>query len=531
MSHILKRPLKLIDLAVIILILLFFASLLWINFHGQVWYNHDMWYDAYIARLMSEQHTFFPEGWLFGNQYYIVATSVLAAFIYSLAHNTFIAMAFASSCMIVFVILSFIYLLRSLDIDIINGNGKIGILCLIGGGVIGNSAARDFEGLQLLYTMCSYYSSYLIVAFFCLGVYFRLRVGRKVNSAVMALSILLAFGIGMNSLREMLLLIIPLICLCGLGILLDLKNQHIRLFQSLFSRKNIYVALLSIANLLGYIFCKALSIPQQTIIGEQAGLVSTIKQCLRLLGFRVFQDGLSFFPLGIISIILLSIVVCSVISILKERKTNNLSFAILLFVISFIGVFIVGIFIIHVRSVYFFIYFPLVALSLIYLLESAGERSSKVFSVAILLISVLCYCYNFIPDFRYYRDNNRICKEFSEEIAASGIQCIYCHTFTSPIVVQYTDRVIMGSVWFSDEKDGSFLTPVKYLNTDWTFDEANVKNCLIALSNHSIKHLEENYSQEFTDSFFNQISLVNKLSTSSETIYLYKPKDPASLFQ
>lgn len=528
------------DLLVGILTILFFASSIWINFHGQLWYNHDIWYDAYIARLMSEQQTLFPKGWLFGNQYYIVATPVLAACIHSLTHSTFIAMAVASCFMMLFIILSFIYFLRAINVEIMKGCGKIGVLCLIGGCIIGNSAARDFDGLQLLYTMCSYYSSYFIVAFLCLGVYFRMRVGRKVNPIILILSILLTFGIGMNSLREMLILIIPLICLAGLQIIIELRNQRKILLSSLFNRRNIYVAILFFANLFGFIYCKRLAVPQQTIIGEQGGFISfsallenlfsASKQFLRLIGFRFIQDGFAFLPLWIISIVFLVVVAYCVFSILKGRKTDNLSYAILLFVVSLIGVFIVGVFIIHVRSVYFFTYYPLVALSFIYLLENSRECLRKAFTIAIVLVSTLCYCYNFIPDFKYYRDNNLICKDYSDSIIDSGIQCIYCHTFTSPVVVQYTENVIMGSFWFRDEQEGAFLSPVMYLNTDQTFSKANINNCLIALSNYSIDHLENHYSKEYVDSFFSQISLEKQLSTTSETIFLYKPKDPTSLF-
>ena len=43
-----------------------------------------MYSDAQIAKLMWEQKTIFPKNWIFGNQYYVIATPVLAAVMYGI---------------------------------------------------------------------------------------------------------------------------------------------------------------------------------------------------------------------------------------------------------------------------------------------------------------------------------------------------------------------------------------------------------------------------------------------------------------
>ena len=84
----------------------YFISILWINFHAKQWYSFDIYSDAFLARIMVEQRTLFPDNWVFGNQYYVIATPVLAAIFYALFHDTVLAMSLASSVMTIFILLS-----------------------------------------------------------------------------------------------------------------------------------------------------------------------------------------------------------------------------------------------------------------------------------------------------------------------------------------------------------------------------------------------------------------------------------------
>ena len=54
-----------------------------INFIGFAWFcTPDMYSDTYVARLMWQEKTLFPESWVFGNQFYVCVTPVLAACFY-----------------------------------------------------------------------------------------------------------------------------------------------------------------------------------------------------------------------------------------------------------------------------------------------------------------------------------------------------------------------------------------------------------------------------------------------------------------
>ena len=72
----------------------------------------DMYEDTLAARLMWEEGTLFPRRYLFGNQFYVIATPVLAALFYGITGSMNNAMAIATTCMSLLLLLSLDWMLR-----------------------------------------------------------------------------------------------------------------------------------------------------------------------------------------------------------------------------------------------------------------------------------------------------------------------------------------------------------------------------------------------------------------------------------
>ena len=71
------------SLIIILVLLAYFAVFAIVNFAGFAYFcNADMYEDTLVARLMWEQKTLFPANYIFGNQYYVIATPVFAALFY-----------------------------------------------------------------------------------------------------------------------------------------------------------------------------------------------------------------------------------------------------------------------------------------------------------------------------------------------------------------------------------------------------------------------------------------------------------------
>ena len=71
---------KFISLFAALVLLGFLAVFALLNFRClPVFCDGDIYTDMSLSRLMWEQKTLFPEGWIFGNQVYVIATPVWAA--------------------------------------------------------------------------------------------------------------------------------------------------------------------------------------------------------------------------------------------------------------------------------------------------------------------------------------------------------------------------------------------------------------------------------------------------------------------
>ena len=95
------------SLIIILILLAYFAAFAIVNFAGFAHFSTaDMYEDTLVARLMWEQKTLFPANYIFGNQYYVIATPVFAALFYGLTGSMNTAMALATTLMSLLIVLS-----------------------------------------------------------------------------------------------------------------------------------------------------------------------------------------------------------------------------------------------------------------------------------------------------------------------------------------------------------------------------------------------------------------------------------------
>ena len=166
-------------------------TVLWINFHGAQWYNFDMFADACVAKRMAEQHTFFPKDWLFGNQYYIIATPAVTALFYGILRNSVQSMACASSLMFLLILLCFLWSFRPV---LSKPALWTGLFCMAGSTILGDSISSSTYGFQILYTMASYYACYLLVILLHLGIWIRMGKRMTVSPLLIALALGASFS-------------------------------------------------------------------------------------------------------------------------------------------------------------------------------------------------------------------------------------------------------------------------------------------------------------------------------------------------
>ena len=102
-----KKQERTFSLIIILVLLAYFAVFAIVNFIGFAYFcNADMYADTLVARLMWEQKTLFPSNFVFGNQYYVIATPVFAALFYGLTGSMNTSMALATTLMSLLIALS-----------------------------------------------------------------------------------------------------------------------------------------------------------------------------------------------------------------------------------------------------------------------------------------------------------------------------------------------------------------------------------------------------------------------------------------
>lgn len=479
MNKIKKILYKIIYSGFILGIFLYLGSIIWINLCGQEYLNYDMYSDAMFAKYMSESGSFFPDSWVFGNQYYIVATPVVGALINFFLKDAYLSLGLASCVMTLLTVGSYIWCVKPF---VSNKSMIVGLFCLIGGTILGENAAIDENGLQVFFTMASYYSCYIIGILFTLGIWLRLYTKKDVHLFYIVIAVLLNLSFGMQSLRELLVLNIPLCMLIiynfflkgklsiskiskknlivffilVIEILLNLSLDTISLKHRLIlsiplfmlaivlyinkknitkndfiSKENLFTVTMLIANLLGTflirLFIKIFKIKSHSILEDISydlceNIKYSFKEFLNYIHLAQFNTSIVGIFLFISAIFILLIVLYSVFSILKSRSKDPVAFFIIFCLLSLFATFLSGIFVIRLRPIYFFVWNLLVTFSFVYISEKFFEISSErkyiYHKFYIISISILLFVGfgNYYLNFKSNFENYNAKREFYREV-------------------------------------------------------------------------------------------------------------------
>lgn len=260
-NHLIQQSMIGLLLCCILAYLLAFAIL---NFVGLPDFcNSDVYADMQYARRVWEQKTLFPQGWTFGNQYYIIATPVLAALFYGLTGSMNLAMALATEAMTVLVLLSFFWMSGAFTKDRLL---RFALCLLLLASQVAPYGPYSVNSM-LFFTQASFYACYLITMFLVFGDYLRARNGEKCRKIVWIISLLLCFATGMQSLRQTAVMVLPIFAWELLMMLCRLA-QHRKLYDRGCSAGIIHALSYGGANLAGILMAHFLDVPQEAIYGQ-----------------------------------------------------------------------------------------------------------------------------------------------------------------------------------------------------------------------------------------------------------------------
>lgn len=457
------------SLIIILVLLAYFAVFAIVNFAGFAYFcNADMYEDTLVARLMWEQKTLFPANYIFGNQYYVIATPVFAALFYGLTGSMNTAMALATTLMSLLIVLSLGWMIKPY---IKSRSTQLAVLLALAAAVYMPRIIESDEG-QLFFVMASYYACYLITFFFLAGDYVRARTDSSLRPAALAVSLVLAFCTGMQSLRQTCVSILPILAVEFISALRRLlareklwpKGRRMPLCRALG-----YTA----ANIGGVLLMKLLGVPNQSIYSDASVLDGTglngklwrfIAASRTVSGFECVKNNGGFFVL--MFVFFTALLIAAAVILLRKVKAapEGIGAYWWLSVMSLLAVIAASFFTtVKLRAIYLFIYYPLLALSAAIVLERAAPKLRRALLIALCVLSAGNLYFSYGEDLRGALSEEKLVSEQICDYAVdNGYELLYGNiSYLTPNAAAYSDGKLIAGCWEND----TIFHAIPYLNT------------------------------------------------------------------
>ncbi len=457
------------SLIIILVLLAYFAVFAIVNFAGFAYFcNADMYEDTLVARLMWEQKTLFPANYIFGNQYYVIATPVFAALFYGITGSMNTAMALATTLMSLLIVLSLGWMIKPY---IKSRSTRLAVLLALTAAVYAPYILEVDEG-QLFFVMASYYACYLITFFFLAGDYVRARTDSSLRPAALAVSLVLAFCTGMQSLRQTCVSILPILAVEFISALRRLiareklwpKGRRMPLCRALG-----YTA----ANIGGVLLMKLLDIPNMSIYSDTSVLDGTglngkfwrFLAALRTVsGLECSKNNGGFFVL--MFVLFTALLIAAAVILIRRAKAAPEGIAAYwwLSVVSLLAVVAASFCTtVKLRAIYLFIYYPLLALSAAVVLERAAPKLRRALLIVLCALSAGNIYFSYGDDLRGVFSKNKITAEQICDYAVdNGYELLYGNiAYLTPNAAAYSDGKLIAGCWEND----TIFHAIPYLNT------------------------------------------------------------------
>ena len=470
------------SLIILLVLLAYFAVFAIVNFGGFAYFcNADMYADTLVARLMWEQKTLFPSNFVFGNQYYVIATPVFAALFYGLTGSMNAAMALATTLMSLLIVLSLGWMIKPY---IKSRSTRLAMLLTLAAAVYVPHVIDTDEG-QLFFVMASYYACYLITFFFLAGDYVRAQTDSSLRPAALAVSLVLAFCTGMQSLRQTCVSILPILAVEFVSALRRLiareklwpKGQRMPLFRALG-----YTA----ANIGGVLLMKLLKVPNLSIYSDASILDGMwfsdkfrrlITASRTVSGFECIRNHGGFFVL--IFVFFTALLMAAAVILIRRVKTapEGIGAYWWLSVVSLLSV-IAASFLttVKLRAIYMFIYYPLLALSAAIVLERAVPKLRCALLIALCVLSAGNIYFSYGDNLRgALSEDKTTAEEISSYAVENGYELLYGNiAYITPKAAAYSDGKLTAGCW----NDDIIFHAVPYLNARDVFCQTDYSRAL-----------------------------------------------------
>lgn len=497
---------KIFSVVLTVLLLCFVGMVFYINFSiNPEYYDGDIYNDINYAKEAWKAKSLFPKDWIFGNQTYVVATPVLAAWFYGITGNGFTAMAIASCIMTVLTLLTYDWMTRTL---FSYNERTVGFLFMIGFLLLKAHVATSQQGIQAFFTMASYYACYLINAFIVYGCYVRIRQGKFTGKHIVlaVIGVALSFGTGMQSLRQTAVMALPLVaCEVLLIIIYSAKDKRFAIsYSTLFS------AIVFIANIAGLVAMRFIEINQNSIYGTTA-FVSSFKDFFRKLFLNMESVALTFgldalelrvrlvASIPFLLIILIGFILCVKDYIKNKCNEQGRFVLVMLLTLGCVSVFAAGVLTDVVnRALYYFMIYPLLAVCVSYIIVKFEKKRDVLFSVVAVFTAgmIIFRTAGAVEEIKAGKDKNSTAHQIANYMLDNGYDTIYS-VFGLSGVMDGAENVVVASgdkihlVQFKNVDSSKPMKPVEYLCVKDGYKQWDNSKSLYLLRDHELPKVKK----------------------------------------
>ena len=426
----------------------YIATILHINFSGDpIRYTTDMYTDMAYAVEAWNQKSIFPESWVFGNQLYVVATPVVCSLFYGLFGDPTLAMGMASTAMTFGALFSFNYMLKPVFKTFRQRlMAMVAFLTLV---LAFGDSYFSLNGWQLLFTMCSYYACYAITAFWSFGCYLRSSSPWSPRFiAALMIACALSFATGIQSLRQTLVMVFPLVGVEMLKILYHVVHK-----KRITDKSWLAAGLITASNFSGLLFARAVTVTQVEIFGNigLAGLSDALADIFPSLSnlFALFA------PTDDLRMLIQSFIFLSVFFFIVRKllqvKHHKAMVCLFLFGISVACVLAVDIFTtILGREIYYFLLYPLVAIVIVFL-HSYGGKTMYYLTAAFLVMLFAFNCSQKLSPIFLTPHSSAVYEEVADYLEEEDITTVFSAWNQCEKIAIASDWKINAAFWASTD--------------------------------------------------------------------------------
>ena len=425
-----------------------------INFAGFARFcTTDMYEDTLIARLMWEQKTLFPKNYLFGNQFYVIATPVLAALFYGITGSMNIAMGLATTVMGLLILISLNWMIKPF---VKQSYIRYAALLLMLASSFGPHTITREDG-QLFFVMCSFYACYLISFFYLMGDYASAREDESLRPFAFAIALFLSFCTGMQSLRQTCVSMLPI-----------LGFEALAAFHRLIKREGLWpkgkrmplirsVSYL-ITNILGIIFIKLLGVQRNEIYyGQSIFNGASIRQKIKdvhnalvtVSGYDFTRSGAE--PFFVVLFVFFTLLIVYAAFILIRGKRKDACAVFFWTCIISIAAVIAASFVtsVKLREIYIFPYYTLPALSIIIVGPKLKSKLRNILCLMTVLLCTMNIYYSYHEQIETsLSENTSVHKQISDYAVENGYELVYgAHSHTAPGIAAQSDGKLIAGCW------------------------------------------------------------------------------------